>query len=620
MKVKLHKGVRYREDAFFGGICYVPHRDDFFAATREILAIIVALTPEFAEAQSELVPAYTALAELGICDTCDPKVQEKAYSGPSFLGPFLEIPTVRYPLVLNCFCTAHCPLKCIYCHADDLMYNPLIDIRGQEAEPDLDSVIRTAKAVPSIVAVITGGDPLTRPQRAKHLIEALSGQKALVLDTSGVGDIDPLLDSLASCNVHVRVSLDAVSSVNDTVRPINREYVKRDVLSRDAALDTIRKCIGAGISVSVQTVISARNENPDEWIALRESLLRNGVHNWVMHVAIKAGKARAIEERVNLRPSKRGTILPSINVYDKLGRFIKETSAAGYPLDIRCTDTNLTPNSVLLIDNVGNLYTEGYAHKGKMLLFRADEGRPDLINALWPQIDRFGHARRYLNWNPWFFERESLESVCYKVPLPAKNCSAEGSNLVEAEAKFYVKDVKLLSVLLEKNGYTSGPNTIQRDEYFDTGDRILTGLDFNIRVRDEGSATKVAVKGPRFYRNDNSYFRLELEFIAESSESVKADLEKHGLQRFWFLEKRRITYRKEGDFPVVVLDELPEIGVFVEFEGRAIQKTVQLARDALGPAARSNYGELFLAFKEGQGCRRDEICGAEFEKGQGTNE
>ena len=94
------------------------------------------------------------------------------------------------------------------------------------------------------------------------------------------------------------------------------------------------------------------------------------------------------------------SIFPGPAIYPKLWRLVAETQSKGLPIDVRCTDTDTTPNSVVLVGSTGDLYTEGYAHSGKVPLYKVSEARPDRIRALWPHLDHFGHARRYLNWNP----------------------------------------------------------------------------------------------------------------------------------------------------------------------------------------------------------------------------
>ena len=192
MKVRISAHLKLRPDRF-GGVCYLAHRDDFYAANKAVFNILRSTKRDWTNISPDLEPTYISLAKLGICETTDPATPEEPYSGPAFLGEFEEIPAVADPLVLNCFSTAFCPLKCVYCHADDLM----VEYRLKEKAQDLVNVIAT----------ITGGDPLSKPDRSKELINRLSQQKSLVLDTAGVDPIDPLLPILLERRVHIEFRL-----------------------------------------------------------------------------------------------------------------------------------------------------------------------------------------------------------------------------------------------------------------------------------------------------------------------------------------------------------------------------------------------------------------------------
>ncbi|NEW91568.1 radical SAM protein [Rhodopseudomonas sp. BR0M22] len=606
METRIRPGVRLREDVF-GGICYVPQRDDFFAANQKIFLYLKSLPDTWTKVATTDKEAVTALAALGICETRSPKITEKAYCGPSFLGSFLELPSVSMPLVVNCFCTAHCPLSCIYCHADDLMKQ----FRDTESDDDIDNVAATANMLPAMVAVITGGDPLTRPRRAKALIERLAAEKALVLDTSGVGDITTLVPLLKENNVHVRVSLDTISNQNRKLRPTNRQYVKNGESSSLGAIRTIDICHAEGIPLTVQTVITSLNENADEWRDLRDWLVARGVRNWVIHVVVKGGAARRIEEASK---GKRTTIVPSSYIYTKLWRLVDETIKRRLPIDIRCTDTDTTPNSVLLIGSKGDLYTEGYAHKGKVCLYRIGDARPDLIQALWPHLDRFGHARRYLNWNPWFFEGRSLETICYDVPVPETSELTTQANPVETEAKYPILDVATLEALLAEFGFqASGGAKFQRDEYFDTAERFAKRLDYVVRLRQEGGLLAVALKGPRHWVG-RTYSRIELEVPAGSESAVRDSLHRSGFEATWYMEKRRTTYLTSRRSLVAAVDEIPELGFFLELEGPLsdVREMESKLVKVLGPQERRNYAELFRTYKLESGVHSEEIVGASF--------
>ncbi len=608
MRIRVHSRIRIRKDDF-GGICYVPHRDDLFAVDQSVYLLLMALRPEWTSVPRALEPAYTKLASFGICDT-RPATPELAYSGPSFLGNFEEIPTITDPLVVNCFSTAFCPLRCLYCHADDLMSS------AREYESDagneIENVIATASMFPAMVAVITGGDPLTRPKRATKLISKLAEQKPVVLDTSGVGPLEELLPVLREHQVHVRVSLDAVGRANDRVRPIDRRIFKGTSPSRYYAQQTIERCLTAGLAVTVQTVVSTHNAHMDELLQLRDLLLSIGVEHWVLHITVEGGSARRIEQQVRRQRSGRG-IIPGGQVYSALRAVVSDTVKNGKKIDIRCTDTNTTPNSVVLIDSKGDLYTEGYAHLGKVKLFAANIARPDLVKAKWMHIDRFGHAKRYLNWNKWLFEGKSLEDICQQVPLPDIGSSPQAPSLVETEAKYPVPAPKLAREALKRLGYVVQKDVLQRDEYYDLPDGSVSKLDYVVRVRLENGRVVFAFKGPRFYTATSDYSRLEFQFSVDEK-NLRSELARQGLVQTWFFEKRRTDFKRVGAATRVSLDAVPEIGTFAEIEGpladvRAVAKALE---GHLGPQETRNYQVLFLDHKEAQGFARDTVHGAAF--------
>jgi predicted adenylyl cyclase CyaB len=608
MDVRLNPSVIMRED-HFGGICYVPHRDDFFAIDRPIFRLLGSLTHEWKDATPEYAKSFGALARLGICEVRSPSIAEVAYSGPSFVGAFHEIATVREPLVLNCFATAFCPLRCRYCHADDLMQQ----FRDLERDEDIANVAATAASIPAIVAVITGGDPLTRPLRATRLIESLGSQKALVLDTSGVGDIESLLPVITRHRVHVRVSLDAISPTNAELRPPNPAFSKDKNASFNGALRTIDLCATQDVGVTVQTVITSKNDRVIELMQLRDWLVERGVRHWVLHITVKGGSARRIEEVA--RKKKRGHIVPPIpEVYDRLKQLLVDTKAKNVPIDIRCTDTGNTPNSVLLVGSNGDLYTEGLAHNGKVLLFTAGDARPDLIRDSWHYLDAFGHARRYLNWNSWFYEGEDLQSHCYHVPLPPENAERH-LGVVEMEAKYRVSDVVSLDALLAMHAKQTTSAIFQRDEYYDTPNKALDGQDFVVRLRSDGTdAVDVAIKGPRFRTPSQEYSRIEIELEGKSLEGARASLTTRGLQRTWVFEKRRARFQWNSNSAAVYVDEIPELGFFVEVEGSRleIQQIEKSLKRALGGKESRNYKEIVVAHKSAIGIPENEVHGAEF--------
>jgi MoaA/NifB/PqqE/SkfB family radical SAM enzyme len=367
-------GVRVRREPF-GAIVYVPRRDRFFALDRRHTDLLLGARQP--DGQEDL----ERLRRLGELDT-----RPRAVEGRSLLGAFTGLPVSRRPLVVNCFTTAHCPLRCTYCHADDLM----VGYRDGEDESWLRDVIRVAAATPAMVGVVTGGEPLSRPDRAGRLIAALAEDKAVVLDTSGVGDFPRLVKILLRYGVHVRVSMDSPdAAVNDALRPVNRRYLPLGTSAHAHARDTVCRAIGAGLACSVQTVVTTRNGALEALLRFRDALVDLGVTTWALHIVVPAGKAA--------QPS-RSRLLSGPGTQETLAELVRRSAAEDVPIDIRVTSTHRTPNSTLLISAKGELSVEN-RHGGEKTVmavprFRA---RQAILRRFREHVDLEGHAGRYLN-------------------------------------------------------------------------------------------------------------------------------------------------------------------------------------------------------------------------------
>jgi MoaA/NifB/PqqE/SkfB family radical SAM enzyme len=375
----LAPGVVARKEAF-GAVVYVPERDHFFALS-EAPAAALARATAGAEVEEDSLRVF---AEVGIVHT-EPATPQRPHYGESLIGYFDQLPVVREPLVVNCFATAHCPLRCRYCHADDLMQ----PYRDGESGEEPHQVARMAAAVPALVAVVTGGDPLTRPERTELLVKELAtAGKAVVLDSSGVGDLDRLLPVLREHRVHVRISLDSVDPVeNDRLRPINRRYLPLGTSAGVQALRALAEVTAAGLPVTVQTVVTAGNESVDRLCAMRDGLLALGVPNWVLHVVVPAGKAAHHRQR-DLRTSPYALAA--------LAALVRSSADARLPINIRVTGTHRAPNSVLLVGTRGDLYVQS-EYGGKRPIAAPGASRAEVLEAFRRHVDVVEHVSRYLN-------------------------------------------------------------------------------------------------------------------------------------------------------------------------------------------------------------------------------
>jgi MoaA/NifB/PqqE/SkfB family radical SAM enzyme len=370
----LAAGVRVRPEPF-GYVAYVGDRDHFFAVDRAGARVLDAVLLG-APIEPRDDPVARVLARHGVLETDE---RPAFHHGVSLLGAFDGVPPVERPLVVNCFTTGGCPLRCRYCYADDLM--------RAAPDADLDLVAATAAAVPAMVAVLTGGEPLFRPAATAALIDRLAGRVALVLDTSGVGDLDALLPTLLAHRVHLRVSLDSHDARrNDRMRPLAGRH--RDLPpSSVAAREALRRAAAAGVATTVQTVVTSANDDADALRRLRDDLIDAGVRNWVLHALVPAGKAAE---------PRNAALRPATTVRHTLADLVRDATMAELPLNIRATATDSAANSALIIGGKGDLYVEG-DHGGKVRIAGPGDPTDRVLAALAPHVSPAGLAGRYLN-------------------------------------------------------------------------------------------------------------------------------------------------------------------------------------------------------------------------------
>ena len=376
-RIRTAPGVRLRREDF-GAVAYVPSTGRVHALDREHAD--VALDPGRGADPAQRDVA-SRLAAAGIVDVSRAPSPAPGRAS-ALLGSFPTPPVAALPLVVNCLVTAFCALRCRYCHADDLM-GPF---QAGESAADVPRIVATASAVPALVAVVAGGDPAVRPERARTVIEALAPDKAVVVDSSGVGDLGSLLPVLREAGGHLRVSLDTPDAgSNDRIRPVAGRFQRMYGVTGayDAARRAIGSALAAGVPTTVQTVVGAHNEDPGVLLRLGGQLRALGVRGWVLHVMVPAGKAA--------RPGNAG-LAASPGVLETLAAV-----AAEAPLDVRITATHRRPNAVLLVNSRGDLYVEGGGVTGKTMVAASGAGRAELVREFVSRVDLAAHSARYLD-------------------------------------------------------------------------------------------------------------------------------------------------------------------------------------------------------------------------------
>lgn len=152
----------------------------------------------------------------------------------------------------------------------------------------------------------------------------------------------------------------------------------------------------------------------------------------------------------------------------------------------------------------------------------------------------------------------------------------------ELEAKMQVPDHVPVRDALHAQGAARVGSVMELNTFFDTKDRALLAQDKGLRVRHACDFETGDERHVITYKGSQQAGALknreEIEIAADDGEQAALLLERLGYGPTLSFEKRRETWRV--DDCLVELDELPQLGCFVEIEGPD-EEAVLSVRDAL---------------------------------------
>lgn len=163
----------------------------------------------------------------------------------------------------------------------------------------------------------------------------------------------------------------------------------------------------------------------------------------------------------------------------------------------------------------------------------------------------------------------------------------------EVELKFPQADRKLVEAALEELAARRIGTVTQSDRYFAHPLRDFGQTDEALRLRSEGEENCLTYKGPLLDRTTKTRQEIELHVSpgAEGAHQAWALLRALGFEDVFTVHKQRVSYSAawEGRTFTVALDEVRDLGPYVELETLAGAQDWEAARDAaLRLAARLN--------------------------------
>lgn len=179
---------------------------------------------------------------------------------------------------------------------------------------------------------------------------------------------------------------------------------------------------------------------------------------------------------------------------------------------------------------------------------------------------------------------------------------------LEVELKFPVSSIRDVEHKLHKIGARLGDPQLQHDRYYAHPSRDFAVTDEAFRTRQVGQRNYVTYKGPKLDRTSKT--RREIELLLEPGSEISQQsgelLEALGFTVVAEVRKRRrvATITWQSREVEIALDDVEEVGQFVELEIQAPQSEIEPARSALASLAaelglanseRRSYLELLLA-------------------------
>lgn len=183
--------------------------------------------------------------------------------------------------------------------------------------------------------------------------------------------------------------------------------------------------------------------------------------------------------------------------------------------------------------------------------------------------------------------------------------------MLEVEMKFPVEDFAAVERLLGTWHAVPGADRQDVDHYLNAPDRDFAQTDEALRLRHIGAANILTYKGPK--RDAQTKTRTEIEVPLPEGDAVAAQmirlLHHLGYRSVTEVRKQRRIFELERDgFHLeVCLDEVSEVGCFVELEiladeaalPRATEVLQQVAKElGLSRSERRSYLELLLESRE----------------------
>lgn len=179
--------------------------------------------------------------------------------------------------------------------------------------------------------------------------------------------------------------------------------------------------------------------------------------------------------------------------------------------------------------------------------------------------------------------------------------------MFEVEQKFRVADAAAFESRLAQRGVKLGDPQLQVDRYFNHPSRDFGQTDEALRIRQSGEHNYVTYKGPKLDRTTKTRREIEVPIAPgpAAADGFAAVLIELGFRPVAEVRKnrRKAMVERCGHSIEIVLDDVEQVGPYVELECAAGQNEMEAAKAAIASLAaelgltqneRKSYLELLL--------------------------
>lgn len=233
---------------------------------------------------------------------------------PARGASFFDVDFDQTPFTLAWEITRACGLACLHCRAEAMPFRDPDELTTQEAFDMIDQVVDLGGPI----LVVTGGDPLMRPDVYDLLRYAVSQDLRVALSPSATGKLTrPALERVKAAGTHMlHLSLDgATAETHDRFRGVRGSYERTIARMRDAAdLDLL---------LQIGTTVS--RHNLAELAAIGERVAEIGATVWTVFFLVPTGRGQA---RDMLSASEHEQVFAWLHDYARTAPFHVRTIAA----------------------------------------------------------------------------------------------------------------------------------------------------------------------------------------------------------------------------------------------------------------------------------------------------